>query len=251
MLSNFSRRLYNSSVHPICFLVGCEQIGDRARTERSILRHRNPEATALVTVRWAAFGAVLTALLLLATSPASAQLYAGGGLGYARAAQPNSALGAGAAINGRDSRDTSWKLLGGYQFSQAWGLETAYTDLGRFGYSVSVPGATTTGATRLRALSVAGTGTLPLSRSWSLMGKLGLSSNRADAGSTSASFGGLTASISGSANRTDVIYGVGVGYNFDQRFGLRFEYENFGATGRFGGGDVKSDNWALSLKYSF
>ena len=85
-----------------------------------------------------------------AAPPAAAQMYLG--------------LGAGAART--DTHQTSYKLYGGYQFSPNWGLELGYNDLGRY-----------LGA-RSESWTLAGTGTLPVTNNWSLLGKLGVAANR-------------------------------------------------------------------------
>ena len=59
-------------------------------------------------------GAAIAAALVAGS--ASAQTYLGAGVGASRT----------------DSSETSWKLFGGFQFNPTWGLELAYTDLGRY-----------------------------------------------------------------------------------------------------------------------
>lgn len=141
--------------------------------------------------------------------PASAQLYAGAGVGSAK----------------NDGREDSWKLYAGYQFNPTWGVEAAYTDLGKY-----------RGAD-VESWSVAGTGTMPLNERWALIGKLGASANRPDAAGTS--------------DHTDVLVGLGVGYSFTRNVGMRLEYEDFGKLTDAGGGDSRGRNVTLSLKYSF
>src|SRR5438552_14704809 len=99
---------------------------------------------------------ILSALALsaaFAATPASAQVshvYIGAGVGTANT----------------DSSEFSWKILGGYQHDRHWGIEAAYTDLGRYRDSSA------------DSLSLALTGTLPLDRRWALMAKAGVASNR-------------------------------------------------------------------------
>lgn len=150
----------------------------------------------------AAVAAAFTAL------PASAQLYLGGGLGESKT----------------DTRETSYKLYGGYQFNPIWGLELGYTDLGKY-----------RGAD-IESYSLAVTGTMPLNQQWSLLGKLGAAENRPDAAA--------------SGNNTDVLIGVGVGYSFNKNVGMRLEYEDFGKLSD-AGGSSRGKNVGLSLKYNF
>ena len=147
-------------------------------------------------------------------------------------------------------RSAAWKLLAAYQFSQTFGLEAAYGDLGRYGFASGVPGLSAAGDVRMRAWSLSGTSSLALGKSWSVTGKLGVGNKLAELGRVS---GPLAASpwAGQGAGRSDLMLGLGLGYSVGRGFGLRFEYENFGAAGGAGQGAVKTDQWAVSLKYSF
>ena len=152
----------------------------------------------------AAFSAALVA------GPASAQMY----------------LGAGVGASHTDTSETSWKLYGGFQFNPIWGLELAYTDLGRYRSS------------SVESSSLAGTATLPLAESWSLLGKVGIASNRAH--------------FAGAANHADWLLGVGVGYSMSRNLGVRLEYEDFGQLSDVTtGSNSKGSNVALSVKFGF
>ena len=153
-------------------------------------------------------GAAIAAALVAGS--ASAQTYLGAGVGASRT----------------DSSETSWKLFGGFQFNPTWGLELAYTDLGRYRGS------------DIESWSLAGTGTLPLGERWSLLGKLGATSNRA--------------SFAGASNHTDLLAGVGVGYSMTKNLGLRLEYEDFGKLSNVSSGNnSRGTNLGLGLKYAF
>ena len=142
--------------------------------------------------------------------PASAEMYVGAGFGAAKT----------------DSREESWKLYTGIQFTPVWGLELGYTDLGRYRGS------------DVESWTLAGTGTMPLGERWSLLGKLGAASNRSH--------------FSGATNHTDWLAGVGVGYSMNKNLGLRLEYEDFGKLSDVSTGDnARGRNLALSIKYAF
>lgn len=185
-----------------------------------------------------------------AAAPASAQWYIGGGVGAAQAKLGSYSPAVGVSVSGTSNRDTSFKLFGGYQFTPNWGIEAQYSDLGKYNYTVSQAGASSTGNYRADQWSVAGTGTLPLSNNFYLMGKLGISSNHVRASAVCVPLG---CSSSSSGSKSDLLAGLGVGYNFNKNIGIRFEYENFGKMANVanGGGSIKGDNFALSLKYSF
>ena len=151
--------------------------------------------------------ALSTAIL---AGPASAEMYLGAGVGAAKT----------------DVHKTSWKLYGGFQFDPIWGIEAAYTDLGRYGGS------------SVEARSLAGTVTQPFAERWSLLAKLGASSNRSN--------------FAGASNHTDLLAGLGIGYNLAKNIGVRLEYEDFGKLSN--GSTInnsRGSNWGLSMKYGF
>lgn len=150
-------------------------------------------------------GGLLAALI---AGSASAEMYVGAGVGASET----------------DSNETSWKLYGGYQFNPTFGLELGYTDLGKYRGS------------DIESRSLAGTGTLPIGEKWSLVGKLGASSNRSH--------------FAGATNHTDLLAGVGVGYRMSKNLGLRLEYEDFGKLSD-SGNDSRGRNLGASVKYGF
>ncbi len=198
---------------------------------------------------WIAAG-VLTAIISV---PASAQWYAGAGVGSGKSSGINgtTTIGAVNVTTTGDASRTSWKLLGGFQFTPNWGLEAQYTALGNRTITATAGATTGTGSASANQWSLAGTGTMPLSNGFSLMGKLGASRNQINGGNFCA---GATCGNLGSSSRTDLLAGVGVGYSFNKNIGIRAEYENFGkfsSNGGAGGNAIKADNWAISLIYSF
>jgi hypothetical protein len=187
---------------------------------------------------WVAVGALAT----LATLPAHAQSTAGPISMSVYGASPQ-------LPQLPPDRSAAWRLLAGYQFSQHFGFEAAYGDLARYGHAAG--GLSALGDVRMRAWSLAGTGSLPLGKTWSLIGKVGVGSNVPDLGRVGSPLGTTTWGSSGLGGRSDTFLGLGLGYSVGRGFGLRFEYENYGALGGLGGNGAKGDQWAVSLKYSF
>ena len=147
---------------------------------------------------------------LLLTGTASAQMYVGAGVGAAKT----------------DSNETSTKIYGGFQFNPTWGLELAMTDLDRY-----------RGAD-IKSWSIAGTARMPIADSWSLLGKVGATSNRPK--------------FAGSSNHSDLLLGIGVGYSLTKNVGLRLEYENFGRLSTSStGSNSNGSNLGLSVNYTF
>jgi OOP family OmpA-OmpF porin len=134
-------------------------------------------------------------------------------------------IGAGVGKSKTDSSQSSWKLNGGFQFNPNWGLELGYADLGR----------DHTGG--VKSWSLAGTGTMPLGSDWSLLGKLGVASNRSR--------------LSSSADHSDMLVGVGIGYTINKNLGVRLEYEDYGKLPTDNlGNNSRGSNLGLSLRYT-
>lgn len=180
-------------------------------------------------------------------------LAAGGGLAFAQQA-PSGGVGlraVDAPSLSRADRGNAWKLIGAHQFSPSFGLEAAYGDLGRYGYASGVTGLSATGNVRMRAWSLAGTGQLALARDWSLSGKVGVGGNLFDLSRVGGPLGPSPWLPNPSIGGADLLLGVGLGYYFGRGFGLRFEYENYGAARLPGSSAPRGDNWAVNLRYSF
>lgn len=181
------------------------------------------------------FSAVAVAVAFVA-APAFAQGYIGAGFGSSKISGIDSGT-----ISGGNASKGMTKIYGGFQFTPNWGLETQYSDLGS--RNVTDAGAPA-GSFRTSQLSIAGTGTLPLNSSFSLLGKLGVSANRVNA----------SAGIGSVKNASSVLIGVGVSYNITPVLSTRLEYEDFGKIGTFTGPPditARANGYSLSLKYKF
>ena len=140
-------------------------------------------------------------------------------------AAPYGYIGAGIGEAKTDSDNTSYKIFAGIQPTPNFGAELAYNDFG--GYRGQTAD----------SWSLAGTGTLPLDKNWDIFGKLGATRNHIKFG--------------GSSDHTDLLAGVGIGYNFTPNVGVRLEYEDFGKLPAVGGNKTKVTNWGLNMKFSF
>ncbi len=196
---------------------------------------------------------LVAALGVMAATPASAQFYVGAGVGQSNATGLTASGAATATKNYSatlDASANSWKLYGGYQFTPIWGVEVQYSDLGTRSGNMAFTGAVVGNAKLTTSTAsqwgIAGTGTLPINNDFYLMGKLGATSN--STGDLTATVGTTSATAKGTSN-TDLLAGVGAGYNFTKNLGVRLEYENFGKLGS--GSSIRADNWSISLKASF
>jgi outer membrane protein with beta-barrel domain len=163
---------------------------------------------------------VIAAFALAASMAAQADtqpgFYAGAGLGTTK-------IGADELDNtGFDDSDTGFKIFGGYDFNQNFGVEVSYFDLGEG----SIEDAGDSASIGVSGLSASAVGRLPLSDMFSLYGKLGFASYDVDFDFNVAGFG----SGSQSDSDSDMIYGVGGALNFGN-FGMRLEYEALNVDG--------------------
>jgi OOP family OmpA-OmpF porin len=166
---------------------------------------------------------VAGAFLVSGAQAASTNFYVGVNAGQANFATP-----AGVAYS--SASDTSFGGVAGYNFNEYFGLEAAYTDLGR---------ATATNGTSVKSYvySLSGVGHLPFGSGFSGVGRLGY------AGSHSQSTNGT------SGNYSNVTYGIGVQYDFtpEVSVGLNADHYSVGSSAQNWG----VNNYSLSAQYHF
>lgn len=171
--------------------------------------------------------AVLVLSGLVAAAQASAQgFYIGGSIGQSKMDDGN-AIPDLITSGTVDGKDTGYKIFGGYQFNQNFGLELAYVDLGKASYSGTFLGAPVTGGTvKTSGVNISAVGTLPLNSGFALFGKAGLFTWESKASDIT---GGVP--FSGKEDGTNASFGLGASYNFTKNFGIRSEWERFKAVG--------------------
>ncbi len=154
------------------------------------------------------------------------------------------------------SWDTSWKIYGGYQFSEIIAAEAAYAKLGKFGgtSALSTPaGGAGTGTWDASAFSVSAVATLPIVENrFSVLGKLGLAYTQLDVNETATGVGGSTVVVNPTNKRTNLLVGLGLRYDITRKIGLRAEYEHYN---NVGDGAVTGQTaivvWTLGAQYRF
>lgn len=169
--------------------------------------------------------AVLVSGGLVAASQASAQgFYIGGSFGTSNIDDGNAVPGL-ITSGSVDGTDTGMKFFGGYQFSRNFGLELAFVDLGKAGYSGTFQGFPVTGGTiKTTGFNFSAVGIWPLNANFDIFGKVGAFSWESKASDVT---GG--APFSGKEDGTDLSFGLGVTYNMTKNFGIRAEWEQFKA----------------------
>ena len=157
----------------------------------------------MVIRRIVAFIAVAVALGSGTVQAAEEGGYLGIGLGQTKAKDACS------GITNCDDKDTGVKLFGGYQFNPNGAIEIGYVDLGK------VKGTGTEFKTS--GFDVDFVGTLPLNDQFAVLARAGLFFWKVDLSGTS----------SGSANGSDLAYGLGVKYEVSRNVSVRFEWQQF------------------------
>jgi len=169
--------------------------------------------------------AVLAWSGLTVASQASAQgFYIGGAVGKTEHDEGNAIpdLITSGSVDGSDS---GFKIFGGYQFNPYFGLELAWVDLGKAGYSGTFLGTPVTGGSvETSGLNFSAVGTWPLGSGFALFGKAGVFAWEAKANDVT---GGLP--FSAKEDGGDVSFGVGANYDFTKNFAIRAEWERFKA----------------------
>ena len=181
---------------------------------------------------------ILFAMLAALAGTAAAQsqgAYVGGSVG--RAEQKLS-------IGSTKDHDTGFKLFGGYNFNQNFGLEGGYTDLGKLERS----GFGARASFEPTAVYFAATGTLPLDAQFSLIGKAGVVRSEVKA---NASLNGFN--VNDKANRSSAYVSVGAAYAINTNYSIVAEYEYFGKIAKFedSNDNLKANMVSVGVRYKF
>ena len=109
-------------------------------------------------------------------------------------------------------KGTSYNLFAGYNFNETFALEGGYHSL----VNKDVKFENVTVKTKVYALQLSVIGNLPLSKEFSLFGRLGLNSVKSNA---------KAGNVSASDSETKALIGLGARYAISPQFGLRAEYQ--------------------------
>ena len=154
--------------------------------------------------------AALTLAGLTLAASASAQVYVGAGIGQSR--WDISCAG----LSTCKTSDTSYKFMGGYDFTRIFAVEASYFSLGELSFS----NATTKAETRAKGFEFSGLVRTPQVVGLSGFAKLGVAAVK---GETNVSIGALSAASSKS--KAQAVYGVGMTWMFAEKTSLRAEFE--------------------------
>ncbi len=143
-----------------------------------------------------------------------------------------------------ETKDTGFKLYGGWMFNENFGVEASLFDLGKAQGAVAFPGLGSVGVqAKVRGLGVYGLAALPIN-DVSLFAKAGFAYTRAEVNVTGPVGGGDTES------KFNPAYGVGASYAFSKNIAARAEWERF-RIGYPGGQKEDTDLISVGVTYRF
>ena len=212
-----------------------------------------------------ASGTLALAVIAAIASPlASAQdrdwnmgWYLGGNVGESRAKIAEARIRSGLLGSGfttssfsDDHRDIGYKLFAGYQMNRYFAFEGGYFDLGKFSFNATtVPAGTLNGSLKLRGANFDLVGTLPITDRFSAFARVG--ANYAEVKDNFSGSGAvLVRNPNPKKDETNVKYGVGLQYAFNDALAMRAEVERYRINDAVGNkGDI--DLVSLGLIYRF
>ncbi len=157
------------------------------------------------------------------------------------------ATGFATASTNLDDSDTGFKIFGGYLYNENWGVEVGYMDLGEFGFSGATTGPVVnySGNIEVDTWYLAGVLNLPVADTIAINARAGFAFWDASA-SVTAGTGGVSNTVSGSADDdgTDAIIGVGVSFNVTDNMAIRVDYDRINT-------DDEVDMFSAGLQMSF
>ena len=158
------------------------------------------------------------------------------------------------------TQHTGFRLTGGYQFNQYWGLEASYVSLGQAtinnNYIDPTDQHVVTAEVKNRAHGwvLAGTGTYPFNDQWSAFARIGAIDGylEQDVSLINVCLGCYTPPTSVSSTAWKVTYGVGVNWSFAHHWIVRLgwdQYRNLGNSNTTGEYTVNLDS--IGIVYRF
>lgn len=171
--------------------------------------------------------------------------YVGGGLGAATGLDACSAFNPGfTTVPGScDKSEFAGKVYGGYKFNKYLGAEGALVYLGTATATGTFLGVPVTSDVYAGGLELAGTGTVPISDQFGIIGKLGvlLWGIHSETGT----------GFDRDDNGTSFVTGAGLKYDITKHVGIRFEWERFWQVGNNAIGKSDVDMFTVGGLYRF
>lgn len=142
----------------------------------------------------------------------------------------------------RENAEPAYQQFGGFRFTRHWSLD--------FGYAGGNRPAAGDGSIRANAWTFAGTGHLPVTRSFSLLGRLGVAMPTEEFSLSAASGGASGMAADGVRYRVNMLWGFGGQYEFSPGIGLRLDYNSRYADDT-GYSRERTDLWSINAVVRF
>ncbi len=192
--------------------------------------------------------AALTALMVLATTTTSSAQAAttdeAAGPFYVGVGVGGSAFGTRDVVATKgpaDEQSRAFKIYGGYQITDHFGVQAGYTRLGSLNDTFTSSGVGVKQTVSGRSLYVAGTARYRVSESFALIGKLGVSFGKATGTNLLATSDNLIGS------RRYLMGGFGGEYRLNRSLALTADYEAYGKLSN----KVSADAFTLGARFTF
>ena len=136
-------------------------------------------------------------------------------------------------VRSTSDRSTGYRLTGGYQFTQNWGVEAGYVDLGHGTVTDRNPhpdpflpdvATRTTYRIGAKGFFAAGTATWPIGEQWSVFARVGVVDGRLD---FQPHTNGNINLMGGSDTSWKATYGVGAKWKFQPEWSLRLGWDSY------------------------
>jgi OOP family OmpA-OmpF porin len=145
-----------------------------------------------------------------------------------------------------DTKDTAFKVFGGYRFTRNVGAELGYVDLGKFHATGTGLGLPFDIKTEVTGVTLQAVGIVPFGNEFSLMGRVGAIFWDVKSSGT---IGGI--SQSNSDNGVDLALGVGAQYKFTPNFGVRADFDYYPNLGNNNTGEDNISAVSIGLVFLF
>ena len=187
----------------------------------------------------------ILAIALLSTLALSAQAAPNDGVvgPYARVevGRTNFSLSSKLPQVSNDETGNAAKFFGGYRFTENFGAEVGYSALGSFSETVKIGSGSVKQDGKARSVFAVATGRLPLSESFALHGRLGLSSGKVTGTNVLPEGDNLMGS------KRSALIGVGAEYKPMPNVAMTVNYDSYGKLSN----NVKADSVVLGVHFWF
>jgi OOP family OmpA-OmpF porin len=178
----------------------------------------------------------VAALVLSGVSSAHAvddYWYLGLGVGYSRVQfyPVDFSPGVGTFTDTKKEFDAGFKGFMGYQINRNWAAEASYATVGKFHYKRNNGSVTQDAVYKVTGIGFSLVPTVPLTRDFSLYGRLGAFFSNARLTFYNEGFVVGVNSAGRQVSQVSALTGFGAQYFWDGESGIRIEYENFGVVG--------------------